>query len=149
MGYPKLAGWFISWKVRPKWMMTGGTPIGNRNMTTEKWCGMMWDDRWIYSIIIIYNYIYSPFVCHLIWISVPVIAGKSSIPLKMLSFHYGWTWWCGFLRISQSGFGRFSCQTHMMIGDSDVVDDCVYFQIHLWYRAIYFTDTSRSIYDIC
>ena len=24
-GYPKLAGWFISWKLPLKWMMTGGT----------------------------------------------------------------------------------------------------------------------------
>jgi len=27
-GYPKLAGWVISWKIPIyKWMMTGGTPI--------------------------------------------------------------------------------------------------------------------------
>ena len=25
-GYPKLAGWFISWKILLKWMITRGTP---------------------------------------------------------------------------------------------------------------------------
>ena len=34
-----IAGWFISWKIPLKWMMTGGTPIlGNFHiMTINQW----------------------------------------------------------------------------------------------------------------
>ena len=35
-GYPKVAGWFILWKIRLKWMMTRGTHIsGNLHMSSD------------------------------------------------------------------------------------------------------------------
>ena len=36
-GGTPIAGWFISWKIPLKWMMTGGTPIsGNHHLSNKK-----------------------------------------------------------------------------------------------------------------